>query len=224
VLRPQDQAFIIGFGRSATLLQDTTGSVQELQNGLDELGPDRFVAIPPEVVMAQFPGAPRFPMPRPPPQRRPGPGRGKGGVIQMGGTVLYDAVFLASDEVLKPTIGRKAIILITDGQDQGSRVTLARALEASQRSDVIIYSIQVRSAMGRIVEPLNQLSTETGGRVHRLDGNLDKIFAEIGDELRSQYSLSYSSATGSDGSYHAIEVQMVNKNLKTQARKGYYAR
>lgn len=220
VLRPQDQAFVISFGRSATLLQDMTGSKPKLQDGLDELGPDRLVATPPDVVMAQFPRGPRFPLPGPPPPRR-----GKGPAIQMGGTVLYDAVFLAADEVLKPAGGRKAIILLTDGVDQGSKVTLSRALEAAQRYDVIVYSIQVRSAMGRTVPVLEQLSTETGGRVFRLDGKLDKIFAEISDELRSQYSLSYAQPEGShDGAFHRIEIQTGNKSHKIQARKGYYAR
>ena len=231
VLRPQqDQAFLISFGRRAVLLQDTTSSVNELQKGLDDLVPDRIVAIPPSVVNAQFPRS-RFPLPIPQTGGRGrgggrggGPGGGRGPGLQMGGTVLYDAVFLASDEVLKPATGRKAIILLTDGQDQGSRVTLSRALEAAQRSDVIIYSIQVRSAMGRIIEPLNELSTETGGRVFLLDRDLNKIFAEIGDELRSQYSLSYvSSNSAKDGAYREIEIRMSEKNNKPQARKGYYA-
>ena len=226
VLRPQDQAFLISFGRSATLLQDTTSSKQKLQEGLDELGPDRLVAAPPAVVNAQFPRGrgQRFPMPGPQPGLGRSPGRGRGGgVIQMGGTVLWDAVFLAADEVLKPTSGRKAIILITDGVDQGSRITLTRALEAAQRSDVIVYSIQVRAVMGRIMPPLEQLSTETGGRVFRLDGKLDKIFAEISDELRSQYALSYAPPDDArDGMYHQIEIQMANRNHKAQARKGYY--
>jgi len=142
----------------------------------------------------------------------------------MGGTVLYDAVFLAADEVLKPVDGRKAIILITDGQDQGSRVSLNTALEAAQKYNVIIYSIQVRSAMGRNVPPLDTLSTETGGKVYKLDKNLDKIFKDINEELRSQYSISYvPSEAGRPGSYHQIEVQMANKNHKAQARKGYYS-
>ena len=60
--------------------------------------------------------------------------------------------------------------------------------------------------------------------MYRLDGKLDKIFAEISDELRSQYSLSYAPSGGREGAYHAIDVQMVNKNHKAQARKGYYGR
>lgn len=233
VLRPQDEAFVISFGRSATLLQDTTGSKQKLQQALDEVQPDRLVSLPPDVVLAQFPGGggrmprggqmPRFPLPGPAPRGRgpgTGPGRGGGG-IQMGGTVLYDAVFLAADEVLKPIAGRKVIILLTDGQDQGSRVTLSRAVEAAQKSDVIVYSIQVRSAMGRVVDSLDTLSTDTGGRVYRLDGKLDKIFAEISDELRSQYAVSFAPSF-TDGGYHTVDVEMSNKNYKAQARKGYY--
>jgi VWFA-related protein len=231
VLRPQDQAFVIGFGRRAVLLQDTTSSMDKLQQGLDDLAPDRYVQsspAPADVIFAQFPGTqfpggPRFPLPTPGPRGRR-PGQGRGGTAIMGGTVLHDAVFLASDEVLAPASGRKAIILITDGDDQGSRVSLSRALEAAQRADVIVYSIQVRSAMGRIVDSLDDLSTETGGRVFLLNRNLEKIFRDINDELRSQYSLSYvSSNEARDGAYRKIEIKMADKSDKAQARKGYYA-
>jgi VWFA-related protein len=145
----------------------------------------------------------------------------------VGGTVLYDAVFLAADEVLRPTTGRKAIILITDGEDQGSLVPLSRALEAAAKSDVIIYSIFVkpdrRGGVGEDV--LERLSGETGGRIFRLEKrNLEKIFAEINEELRSQYSISYNPTnTARDGAYRRIEIQMADKSMKPQARKGYYA-
>jgi len=236
VLRPHDQAFLIGFSRKAELLQDTTDSIQKLQQGLDELLPGK-ASNPSQVVFAQFPG--RFPLPIPGqgrgrvPRPRPGGGQGKGpgrvpgrGQV-VGGTVLYDAVFLAADEVLRPATGRKAIILITDGEDQGSLVPLSRALEAAVKSDVIIYSIFVkpdrRGGVGEDV--LERLSGETGGRVFRLEKrNLEKIFAEINEELRSQYSISYSPTnTARDGAYRRIEIQMADKSMKPQARKGYYA-
>jgi VWFA-related protein len=228
VLRPQDKAFVISFAGSATLLQDVTGSIDKLQGGLDDIiPPNPYASVNPDVVFAQFPGGPRFPMPIPP-QRRPVPrtgggGRNPGGWQTIGGTVMYDAVFLASDEVLQPVEGRKAIILITDGQDQGSKVTLNTALEMAQKYNVIVYSIQVRSAMGRNVPALDTLSTQTGGRVYKLNKNLDKIFKDINDELRSQYSVSYvPSEAGRRGAFHEVDVQMVNKNYKAQARKGYY--
>ena len=237
VLRPQDQAFIIGFSRTAELLQDTTDSIQKLQQGLDDLLPPGKAANPSQVVFAQFPG--RFPLPIPGPGRgrvpgpRPGggrtkgPGRGPGRGAVLGGTVLYDAVFLAADEVLRPATGRKAIILITDGEDQGSLVPLSRALEAAVKSDVIIYSIFVKPDRrgGTGEDVLERLSGETGGRVFRMEKrNLEKIFNEINEELRSQYSISYSPTnTARDGAYRLIEIQMADKSMKTQARKGYYA-
>jgi len=230
VLRPEDdQAFVISFARDATLMQDLTNSIQKLSDGLDELAPDRAAIDPGRVVMAQFP----FPMPggtgRGGPRRLPGgtPPISRRSTRVFGGTVMYDAVFLAADEVLRPATGRKAIILITDGEDQGSRVTLTRALEASLKSDVIIYSIFVkpdRSGSGG-EETLQRLSDETGGRVFRLQRNLDKIFSEISDELRSQYSISYvPSRVGINGDYRRVEVRMVNKTLKAQYRQGYYAK
>ncbi len=230
VLRPQDQAFLISFARSAVLLEDLTNSLGKLRQGLNDVAPDRIVNLNPNpnVIMAQFPGGQRFPLPSPTPPRRgrvPGqPPPGRGGNVQFGGTVLYDAVFLAADEVLKPTTGRKAIILITDGVDQGSRVSLNTAIEAAQRSDVILYSIQVRSAMGRVVPALDRLATETGGRVFLLQGQMSKAFNQISEELRSQYSISYSSSSDQRSGYHQIEVQMANKNHKPTARKGYYGR
>ncbi|MEO5926142.1 MAG: VWA domain-containing protein [Bryobacteraceae bacterium] len=226
VLREQDKAFVISFARDAELLQDTTNSLEKLRRALDEIQPpDPIVNLTPNVVFAQFP-MPGTQRRRPPIGGGRGPtGRGgPGGRVMMGGTVLYDAVFLASDEVLRPVDGRKAIILITDGQDQGSRVSLNTALEMAQKYNVIVYSIQVRSAMGRNVPQLDTLSTETGGKVYKLDKNLDKIFKNINEELRSQYSVSYvPSEGGRPGAYHQIEVQMANKSLKAQARKGYYS-
>jgi VWFA-related protein len=93
----------------------------------------------------------------------------------------------------------------------------------AQKYNVIIYSVQVRSKMGRNMPPLETLSTETGGRIYKLNKDLDTIFRDINNELRSQYSLSYvSSSPGRAGAFHQVEVEMVNKKYKAQARKGYY--
>lgn len=238
VLRKQDKAFVISFGREATLEQDVTDSLPKLEDGLDSVRAEEINIRPRQVVSQnqfQFPvpnpGGRRsspFPIPTPSPQpRRNPPGGGRGGQITLGGTVLYDAIFLASDEVLKPLPGRKAIILITDGEDRGSKLRLSDAIQAAQKSDTIIYSIFVKpDRRGSGAEDvLERLSSETGGRVFRLERrNLDKIFAEINDELRSQYSLSYASSNPDrDGYFRRIEVRMKERTQQATTRNGYYA-
>ena len=120
VLRPKDQAFLIQFGAEADLLQDDTSSARSLQRGLDQLR----LSVPSVGI-------------------HPGPVPTAGGPA---GTILYDAVYLAADEKLKMDVGRKAIVVITDGVDTGSKVSRDKSIEASQRADTIIYSIYYRIA------------------------------------------------------------------------------
>lgn len=205
VLRPKDQAFLISFGEDAELLQDYTNSARLLDKGLDQLR----LSVP---VGGLHPG----PVPT---------------ISQMRGTILYDAVYLAAHDQLRDQVGRKALILITDGVDQGSRYTKEKAIEAAQRMDAIIYSIEYfdRSAYGMFSpsnSALRQMSEETGGRVFRVDRkhSLEDVFKEIQDELRSQYSIGYAPTNSvKDGTFRRIEIKTDQKDLKVQARKGYYA-
>lgn len=249
VLRPQDQAFIIEFDSDATMLQDTTNSIARLQDGLDGLGAearprpkffvDPAVLGPIQYWQMPFPGGGPFPggSPFPGGGRNPSPypgGGGGGGTPPIrgqrtrGGTVLYDAVFLASDEVLKPLTGRKAIILITDGEDQGSLTSLSEAIEVTLKADTIVYSIFVkRDVFGSGSEDvLQRISGDTGGRVFTLQKrNLDKIFKEIEEELRSQYSISYVSSNPiEDGGYRRVDVKTKSSDYAPRTRKGYFAR
>ncbi len=165
VLRKQDLAFLISFGKDSELMQDSTGSPRQLERGLNDLKPN--VAI-------SFGGGP---VPT---------------ANNQAGTVLYDAVFLAADERLRRETGRKVIILITDGEDTGSRKSRDQAIEAAQKSDAIIYSIFYSDPRygGGNEGVLKRMSEETGGRVFRVSGrgNLDSIFKEIQEEMRTQYS------------------------------------
>src|SRR5208283_3562286 len=114
---------------------------------------------------------------------------------------LYDAVYLSARELLKNEVGRKVIILLTDGEDQGSKVTIEKALEAAQKSDVIIYSIEIsdrgfysRMGMGYSGDSvLHKLSDQTGGRVIQANSAKDtsEAFTRIARELRTQYLLGY---------------------------------
>jgi VWFA-related protein len=140
-------------------------------------------------------------------------------------------VYLAATEKLKPEVGRKAIVLITDGVDQGSRISRSEAIEAAHKSDTIIYSIQyfdpsAYGFFGVSDGDLKKMSEETGGRMFRVDrkNTLDEIFKQIQEEMRSQYAISYT-PTNSDksGEFRKLEIKPTRKDLKVQARKGYYA-
>ncbi len=127
----KDSAYLIHFDREVELLQDLTSSRQKLQAGL------RLLQMPaPEPDRGGYPGGGGgYP--------GGGGGSGRGGHPHHrgGGTLLYDSVFLASDEVMQKQRGRKAIIVLTDGVDQGSKMTLERAIESAQRADTVVYSI-----------------------------------------------------------------------------------
>jgi VWFA-related protein len=168
-------------------------------------------------------------------------GYGPGPVPSAGGprgTVLYDAVYLAADEKLRTEVGRKVIVLITDGVDQGSQKSIDAAVEAAQKADAVIYSIDYSDPRayggfgtfgiggGAGEGYLHKLSDSTGGHVYKVGRNhsLEEVFRELQEEMRSQYSLGFTSTNQArDGGYRKLEVRMNNKDLKAQVRKGYYA-
>ena len=213
VIRPKDEAFLISFGKSTDLLQDFTNSPRLLSAGLKDLRGD-----------GQTPMMARSPVPV-----NTGPIGGDLGTPK--GTLLFDAIYLASDEKLKTEVGRKALILITDGDDQGSTYKLRDAIAAAQHSDAVVYSIyyvdrQFYGGMGGGGESdLKKISDETGGHVFKVDSkhSLNDIFRQIQDELRNQYSISYTPTTERDGSFRRIEIKTDNSEYRVQARAGYYA-
>jgi VWFA-related protein len=152
--------------------------------------------------------------------------------------LLYDAVYLAANEKLGKETGRKAIILLTDGEDQGSRVKLAGAIEAAQKANVIIYGILLadRAQYGGFTFGYNgnfalkKMADETGGRMIDVGNNgkkLEAAFQQIEDELRTQYVASYTPTNRkADGTYRKVAVDCKadkGEELKVQVRKGYYA-
>lgn len=149
-----------------------------------------------------------------------------------GGTKLYDAIQLVCQEKLRQQVGRKIIILISDGDDNLSIQTLAAVLESAQKSDVAIYAISTNSegftaqASPKNDKVLKKLAEETGGRCFFpfKAEDLSVNFQNIGAELRSQYSLAYRSSNPSrDGSFRAIRIEPEHRNLKVKSRRGYYA-
>ncbi len=149
-----------------------------------------------------------------------------------GGTALYDAVYHACKEkFLKDRSERplrKAIIIVSDGEDNQSEVSKAQAIEMAQRSEVIIYAISTDDSglVMRGDKVLEQLAEATGGRAFfpfKMK-DITHSFAAIEDELRSQYVVSYKPADfDADGRYRSIEISTLKKDLQVRARKGYFA-
>ncbi len=210
VLRKQDLAFLISFGEDAELLQDYTNSPKLLRSGLDGLRVNSGVG-----------GLNPGPVPT---------------MSQPRGTVLYDAVYLAASDQLKGQVGRKVLVLITDGEDEGSRYKIRDAIEAAQKADAIIYGfyyVDRAFYMGHGMvfggvsdSALRQMAEETGGKVFHVDRghSLQDAFRDLQEDMRSQYAIGYTPINGAkDGSFRRIDIKPTNKDWKVQARKGYYA-
>jgi VWFA-related protein len=208
VLTPKDEAFLISFDINVDLLADFTNSTRELSRAMNKA------------------------------QINTGAGTGSiTGNVTPKGTLLYDAVYLATHEKLHDEAGRKVIVMLTDGGDQGSQVKLKEAIEAAQKANTIIYVILISDSGGfgmgggfgytfNPVADMNRLATETGGRVINVGHNgkkLDDAFQQISDELRTQYLVSYTPKNPNfDGTFRNIAISC-GKDVKIQARKGYYA-
>jgi len=239
LLRPdKDLDFIIHFDREVELLQDFTNARPKLQAALQQLQTPQYNANS---------GA------------QGGNNRGNGGGSGRGshgrggaGTLLYDAVYLSANEMMSKQNGRKAVIVLSDGVDHGSKETLASAIAAAQRADTIVYSILFKDdeeqrpnfggfgGTGRRgghrggypqqerpdgKKALEQISKATGGRLFEASKKepVDKIYAGIEQELRNQYSIAYTPDKDTGAGYHKIELVAKQKDLIVQARDGYYS-
>jgi VWFA-related protein len=211
VLRPeQDRAFLMRFDQTVELLQGLTGMQSSLDKAAGELGGaarwvgERLLARP-SITAA----------------------------CRMSSSAIRDAVFVACEQILHKERGRKALVVLTDGLDNGSCVPLRAAVEAAQRADAIVYTMlflesgPARTAKreglgsygGRAL--MEQLASRTGGRmfIPGIDSTVSKAFAAIEEELRSQYSIGYTSDAPSPG-FHQLRVSA--KGYTVQAREGYY--
>ena len=216
VLRSKDEAFLVSFDVDVDLLQDFTNSPRQLAHAMSKA----------EINTAGGNGGAGI------------PGAGGGTVPTVGdpkGTLLYDAINLASNEKLNQESGRKAMIILTDGEDEGSRTKIGEAIAAAQKSNVIIYVILIadREFYGGYnfgysgYSAAKRLSDETGGRLIDVGNNgkkLEAAFQQIEDELRTQYVASYTPSNSKlDGTFRHIAVQCQGDGLKVQVRRGYYA-
>jgi VWFA-related protein len=208
VLRSKDEAFLISFDVNVDLLSDYTSNAHALSHAMDKaqinVGTGGMGGMPS--------GTPR-------------------------GTLLYDAVYLATHDKLQQETGRKAIIILTDGEDQGSMEKPQGAIEAAQKANCIVYVLLIadRGFYGRGVYTMGysgdmqmrKMAEETGGRVIDVGNNgkkMEAAFAQIEEELRTQYVASYTPTNNKlDGSYRKIDVECKGDGLKVQSRKGYYA-
>jgi VWFA-related protein len=209
VLRDKDLAFVINFDVDVDLDQDFTNNVRDLTRALNKMQ-----------INAGMGGGP--------------PGLGGGPVpTTPRGTLLYDAIYLGANEKLKSEVGRKAMIIFTDGEDQGSRLRIQDAIEAAQKADTICYVILIadRGFYGGFGYSgdfdMRKLAEQTGGRVIEVGNKQDKLrdaFDQIQKELRSQYNIGYTPTNSrQDGSYRKIQIHAKGGEYKVQARQGYYA-
>lgn len=248
VLRPDsDQAFLIQFSEDAELLEDLTNSRSSLQNALKSLTVSSVLRRPTNGSGNSKP--PDISFPQNWPGRMPGGSRGGGG-RQGGpsggqrqktgvGTVLYDSVFLASDEILQHQEGRKAIIIISDGVDSGSKVSEKEATDAAHHADTLVYSIRYydssaysgpfgggrgQDEVSRGKKTLNMISQETGGRMYEVTKKmtLKEIYDKIQDELRNQYSLGYTPSNKDGSAFRHIRLRTKDEKLEVVTRTGYY--
>jgi VWFA-related protein len=204
VVTEKDLAFIISFDISVDLLQDLTSDVHLLNAGLQKA----------KINIGGGGGG------------IPGLGQGPVPIARPKGTLLNDGVYLASSEVLAKQVGRKAMVVLSDGEDEGSTYKLRDAIEAAQRADAICYVLllhdpQFPAGSGE----MRQLAESTGGRMIEVNNprKIGDAFRQISAELRSQYSLGYTPENDKhDGTFRKIEIRSKSGN-KVQARKGYYA-
>jgi VWFA-related protein len=213
-LRSKDEAFVISFDVDINLLQDFTTSVSRLKHALNEAKINTG-----GVGCSGGPIGPQGPIPC----SSTGPR----------GTALYDAVYLASHDEFSHEVGRKAMILLTDGEDQGSRLNIKDAVEAAQKADAICYVLLIadRGFYGfggyHGDAEMKKLTLETGGRVIEVGNKIEKLrqaFDQISQELRSQYNVGYTSTNAArDGSFRKVEIKPKQSDYKVQARSGYYA-
>jgi VWFA-related protein len=204
VLEPKtDQAFVITFDLHVDLVADYTNSLSRLDRALDKA------------------------------QINTGAGTGDfiPGLSKPGGTALFDAVYLAGNDEFKQEAGRHAMVIITDGQDEGSKEKIQGAIEAAQRADALIFVLLMYDPRAYVSlgyagdRDMKKLSDATGGHVYVIghDGRkLEKAFDDLALALHTEYVATFVPNVV-DGKYHPLEVQCKGEGLKVESRKGYYA-
>lgn len=140
-----------------------------------------------------------------------------------GGTLLYDAICAVAKNELADQTGRRTMVILTDGGDNGSKFSKKTAIEEAQRSNIVIYSVYYSDGGGD-EGALKDLSNATGGRVFTVSPtmSLAQIYAEIASDMRLQYELGYPPPDARPNRYHKIQLTMKDKSMTVQAREGYF--
>jgi VWFA-related protein len=220
VMRPgRDEASIVSFTGDVTLEQGFTGNLERLRRAID-----RVEFVPPSgyigggVVVGGTP-----------------PISGQNQALA-GSTAIWDAVWATSNDLLSDAAeeSRRAIILLTDGEDTISQVKMHEAIERAQKADALIYTIGIGDSYNFGVNEgaLRKISEQTGGRAYfpHSERELREAFAQIQRDLREQYLIAYSpSNKAQDGTYRRIQIELVSpelrkQNLKLTYRAGYFAK
>ncbi len=207
ILTPKDRAFVVTFDTDVDLLANFTNSIARLDRAI---GLARINAPLNPLILAETP----FP-------QRPS------------GTHFYEAIYLACRYKLAAQSGRKALIVLTDAQDYGSRETLNDAIGAAQRSDTVVHVLLVANpwqyiyAGGYTGERVaKKLTSQTGGRLIRVSSSrqLASAFKTLAVELRSQYVIGYYPTNPvHNGTFRKIKVETTDRHDRVLTRSGYYA-
>lgn len=206
VLRKKDMAMVISFDLDVDLLADFTEDTSILERAIRKT----------QINASSGGGGTPTTLPQ------------KGAM----GTDFYDAVYLACHDQLRDQAGRKALVILTDAQDEGSKLKLQDAIEAAQRADTVVHIILISEPRfyGFIgyngASVAKKMAEETGGRVIEVhnEKSLEKAFDQISEELRLQYVLGYYPTNSAhDGAFRKIKVETTHSDLKVLTRRGYYA-
>jgi len=219
VMRPdKDEAAIVSFTGEVTLEQGFTGNLDRVRRAIDRV---EFVAPSGYVGRGVVVGTPPI---------------SDTNQMLAGSTAIWDAVWASSNELLSTSAGntRRAIILLTDGEDTSSQVKMHEAIERAQKADALIYAIGIGDSYQGGVETgkLKSIAEQTGGRAYfpANERELRSAFTQIQQDLREQYLLAYSPTNKAhDGSYRRIQIEIVDPEMKRQKiklnyRPGYFAK
>lgn len=213
VMSTRDRAMVMEVAQQAWLLSDLTGSSEDLNAAVERIGTR-------EGKQAALLGPPC---------------RNAGFPHTCGGTALWHGVYYAARE-LKTVTGRKAIVILSDGMDTGSDISLTNVIEMAQSAEVVVYSIKYANPMRfislaatiaqAVSHGMDRLSRETGGMMFPNPGRkISEVFGEIEADLRNLYVLGFvPPGDARDGQLHKLEVKAIRPELTVRARSGYSAR
>jgi VWFA-related protein len=212
VMGPGDRAMVVEVAGQARLLSGLTAPSEELEGAVERIGTaegKRAPLLGPPCRNTKFPHT-------------------------CGGTALWHGVYYAVRE-LKPVTGRKAIIILSDGMDTGSDISLGNVIELAQSAGVVVYSIKYANPMRflslaatiaqAVSRGLDRLSIETGGLNFPNPGRrISDVFSQIESDLRNMYVIGFTpTAETRDGRFHKLEVRMVRNDASVRSRPGYWA-